>query len=575
MQGRGLAADVLGDLLQLVGGDVEAVAGLAALGGGVLDEQVLAGRALDGALDHLDVAADTVLLVDDEVARLERQRVDGLAAAGRHPAQFLAGGALAGQVGLGQYGQPQTGVDEAVVDRTAGDVDDRRGDLGEVRLQAGRDALAAEDLGGAGRRAVALRDVDGAPAVGQPALGVGERSRRVAPVRLRGVHAEFERVFGQLLVGGERGHRPPQHVQLAGAFPDVRDAAQRGRAHVDRGVTAARRGRPGRLQELLRGRHQVRRPGPHPLRVADQRHGALGQYVEQQLHVVHEHRGQRLHALHGDALGELAEQLAELGVGLGEGGGPLPHAVGQQQLAAGRRPQAVLGDFEGTLVGDLEVPDLLDVVAPELHAQRVLLGRREDVEDAAAHRELAALLDQFHAGVRRCRQRRRDLPQVRAPPGPQRHRLQVPQALDLRLEHGAYGRDDDAHRAGGRVVGVRVRQAAQDGEAAAHGVAARRQALVRQGLPRRVVDDPLLRQQGAQRGGQVLGLAAGRGDGEHGTPGLAGQRGHREGACGGRADQVDVHAVAVGGGLHRFGERRVSYYGIQQTVQAHEGFPSG
>lgn len=74
---------------------------------------------------------------------------------------------------------------------------------------------------------------------------------------------------------------------------------------------------------------------------------------------------------------------------------------------------------------------------------------------------------------------------------------------------------------------------------------------------------------------EVLGLPAGRGDGEHGPVGLAGQRGHGEGAGGGRADEVDTHPVAVGRGLHRFGECRVTYDDIQQTVQAHEGLPSG
>ena len=147
-----LAADVLGDLLQLVGGDVEPVAGLAALGGGVLDEEVLAGRALHGALHHLDVAADAVLLVHDVVARLEGQRVDGLAATGRHPAQVLAGGALPGQIRLGEHGQLQRRVDEAVVDGSARDVHERRRDLGQVLVEAGRDALAAEHLDRAGGR---------------------------------------------------------------------------------------------------------------------------------------------------------------------------------------------------------------------------------------------------------------------------------------------------------------------------------------------------------------------------------------------------------------------------------------
>ena len=191
-------------------------------------------------------------------------------------------------------------------------------------------------------------------------------------------------------------------------------------------LAAAGGGRPGRLQELLAGGHQVRRPGAYPLRVADHGHAARGQHVEQQLHVVDEDRGERLHALDRDALGDLAEQLAQLGVRLGEGRGPLPYVLGQQQLTAGRRPQPVLGDLQGALVGDLEVADLLDVVAPELHPQRVLLGRREDVEDAAAYGELAALLDQLDPGVRGGRERRPrsrpDRPSARcaAPPAPGR-----------------------------------------------------------------------------------------------------------------------------------------------------------
>ncbi len=70
---------------------------------------------------------------------------------------------------------------------------------------------------------------------------------------------------------------------------------------------------------------------------------------------------------------------------------------------------------------------------------------------------------------------------------------------------------------------------------------------------------------------QVLGLAAGGGDGQHGPLRLAGERRHREGARRGRAHEVDVHAVAVARGLHRFGEGRVLDDGVEQSVQAHGG----
>ena len=131
------------------------------------------------------------------------------------------------------------------------------------------------------------------------------------------------------------------------------------------------------------------------------------------------------------------------------------HLGGQQQLAARRRPQPVLGDLERALVGDLEVADLLDLVAPELHPQRVLLGRREDVEDAAAHREVAALLDQLGAGVAG-RRRGRSTMSVSSRPvvaGVQLDRHQLAEAGHLRLEQRAHRRHHHRQRPGGRVVG--------------------------------------------------------------------------------------------------------------------------
>ena len=257
---------------------------------------------------------------------------------------------------------------------------------------------------------------------------------------------------------------------------------------------------------------------------------------------------------------------------LGEGRGPLPYVVGQQQLAAGRRPQAVLGDLQGALVGDLEVADLLDVVAPELHPQRVLLGGREDVQDAAAHGELAALLDQLHAGVRGGRERLDDLVQVGGLPGAQRHRLQVAEALDLRLEHGADGRDDDRDRAGRRVVGARVGQAAQHGEAAADGVAARARAARAAASPR--TGTPRRRPAGSSERRAAARSSASRPvavTASTGRPVSRASAAIGEGAGRGRADQVDVHAVAVGGGRDRFREGGVLDDGVEQTVQAHAG----
>ena len=122
---------------------------------------------------------------------------------------------------------------------------------------------------------------------------------------------------------------------------------------------------------------------------------------------------------------------------LGQLPGPLADRRGEQQLAARRGPQAV-GRVQAALVGDPEVADLLDAVAPELHPQRVFLGGREHVQDAAAHGDLAAVLDQVGADVADVHQAGDGLLEVGVLAGPQRDRLQVAQPADHRLEQAAH-----------------------------------------------------------------------------------------------------------------------------------------
>ena len=120
VQGGLLATDVAGDLVELVGGHVEPVAGLAALARGVLEHEVLAGGAGDGALHHLDEAPDAVLLVHDEVAGPQLERVDLVAPPRRHPPHVLGRRARPagrpGEVGLGDDGEPRCRREEAAAD---------------------------------------------------------------------------------------------------------------------------------------------------------------------------------------------------------------------------------------------------------------------------------------------------------------------------------------------------------------------------------------------------------------------------------------------------------------------------
>ena len=153
-----------------------------------------------------------------------------------------------------------------------------------------------------------------------------------------------------------------------------------------------------------RGAHQVGRPGAHPLGIADHDVGPGRQLVAAPAAGRRPATGASA-SMPSTASPRLigSSSSPSSGCSVEQLGRPRLHLGGQQQLPAGRRPQPVLGDLERALVGDLEVADLLDLVAPELHPQRVLLGRREDVEDAAAHREVAAPLDQLEPGRSRRR----------------------------------------------------------------------------------------------------------------------------------------------------------------------------
>ncbi len=117
---------------------------------------------------------------------------------------------------------------------------------------------------------------------------------------------------------------------------------------------------------------------------------------------------------------------------------------------------------ETALVGGLEVANFFDLVAEELDTQRVVFGGRKDVENAAAHGDVAAPLDQIGAAVAGGNQPFDDVVQVGGVADVQRDGFEVAEPGDLRLQQAADGRDDDAQRF---VVLFWVTQASPDGEA--------------------------------------------------------------------------------------------------------------
>ena len=207
----------------------------------------------------------------------------------------------------------------------------------------------------------------------------------------------------------------------------------------------------------------------------------VGQQVGEQLQLGPDQRGdERLHALARDALGQVLQQLAQrrvVLVGAGQRGGPFADRVGEQQLAAAGRVELVDG-VGGALVGDGERAQLADLVAPELDADGVLGGRREHVDDAAAHRELAARGDHLDAGVGQLDEAHEQGVEVVGVADVQVHRIE-------RARPGAMGWMRLRAAATTHARGVVGGQAAEQREPAAHRVGAGREAFVREGLPAR------------------------------------------------------------------------------------------
>ena len=555
---------------------------MAALARGVLEHEVLAGGAGDGALHHLDEPAHTVLLVHDEVAGAQLEGVDLVAAPRRHPPHVLGRGARAagraGEVGLGDDGEAGLGRQEAGADGARGDGDETAHRVGLDGDQAARGVVLGEHLGDALGQAGALGGDQHLPVVGHQAAQLGDGLVGVAAEGGGDLEAEVEGVA--LVVTGERREVEPAHPELAGLLAQLGEGAEGCRAEhrgeVDgHGVAAGGVG-PAGVEELLAGGGEVVGAGAHPLGVARHQHGAVGQQVEQGLHAVDQGRGERLHALDGDALGELLEQVGRARQLVGEGRRPLAHGIGEQQLAARRRPQPVLSHLERALVGDLEPADLLDGVAPELQAQRVLLGGREDVEDAAAHGELAAALDEVGAGVGGRRQGLDDLLERHVVAGLERDRLQVTEPLGDGLEHRAHRRDDHRQGAVGVVAGLGVCEPAQHRQALADGVAAGAQPLVREGLPRGEQRDGPRAQARLERGVEVFGLSTGGGDGEdRGARAGGRQGGDEDGAGPGGCRRDDLRRRHREGLDEAGGAREGGDPGAQGGQRRHSSQPSG
>ena len=274
---------------------------------------------------------------------------------------LLGPAAAVDEAAEGVDGEFQLGADEALAQPRLGE-----GEPGLGRERAAvedRDVDAVEAVAGALRLPDAVEGDDGAVAGAdqflQLALGLLEAAGRgLGPRGAEGVLV--------VLAGAGQGERRRARAERLGDV-DVEVA----------GVVGVHRGR--RVLPVVAQRRL-------DLLGGDEDHGGrVGDEVERGAEAVERQdlgEARRLPSLlgrlHRRQLGELAVLDVELG---------------------GRRQLDPLGVAERALGEGREPAHRLDLVAEELDPHRPLLGRREDVEDAAAQGELAALLDLLDALV--------------------------------------------------------------------------------------------------------------------------------------------------------------------------------
>ena len=84
---------------------------MTALARRVFDDQVFTTRPTDGAFDHFDEPADTVLIMHDHVPCRQREGINLIAALGRQALSVAdRSNAVAGQIGLGDDHHPRRRV---------------------------------------------------------------------------------------------------------------------------------------------------------------------------------------------------------------------------------------------------------------------------------------------------------------------------------------------------------------------------------------------------------------------------------------------------------------------------------
>ena len=156
---------------------------------------------------------------------------------------------------------------------------------------------------------------------------------------------------------------------------------------------------------------EVDRPVAHPPWFDQQHLGGVGEHVGEELVSLDQPRQPTLHAIEVRALGEPLPLLAPPRVGLDELFGASANVGGRHELARREQPDLV-EVVDRALVVHAEAGQSIDLVAPQVDADRSVGLGAEHVDDRATTGELATMLDELFAAVAELDESRPELVRV-------------------------------------------------------------------------------------------------------------------------------------------------------------------
>ena len=329
MHRRRLATDIAGDEIELVGGYIKSVAGLATLTARVLEHDVFTGCATDIALRHLDIFADTVLLMDDEIAGLQRQWVDDLLAARWHLAHVGSGARTSHNVLLGNNDKIRGSGDEAMCKLTRGHVNGARL-RGIVQLleHSRRHVGIAQCVRQALCGPLTFGDEQHALAQCERCTDVGCRLLGIAAIRLDRPGINHDRVdVGDVVLWFDRERRdlPPAQIPPICNVMEFGEVAVPSSTEIDRRRIAGSRVVPTRFKEFRARCDEIVCARPDALGITHEQERVLRQDIKERLEPIGKQWRQGLHAIRVDALGALLEQIRNLRIRIHQRASTIAH----------------------------------------------------------------------------------------------------------------------------------------------------------------------------------------------------------------------------------------------------------